>query len=46
MDNKKTKEQIDKDFEELLAMSKTGQVGISISEFIFTFSFLPFCPDI
>jgi len=30
---KKTKEQINKDFEELLAMSETGSIGIPTSEF-------------
>ena len=31
--DKKTKEQIDKDFEEILAMSKTGKITISTREF-------------
>lgn len=31
----KDKEQIDKDFEEVLAMSKTGQICIPTSEFSF-----------
>ena len=33
MGNEKTKEQIDKDFEQILAMSQNGQISISTSEF-------------